>query len=98
MSGDNWNGDFIMMGTQAGASPSLEIEGTGSAISSFAGKVAFTIKPVSIYQPENQKYTVVMTYTDRYGEPQSMTTTVTGLQGTFDAVAVLKGEPLLSVL
>lgn len=91
VSGDNWNGDFIMSATQAGTPPSLEIEGVGTAISSFAGKVDFTIKPMSVYEPYKQSYTVVMTFTDRYGVHQSVTTTVTGFHGTFENVAVLQG-------
>lgn len=90
-SGDNWHGEFIMTGTQVGSAPALAIEGKGTAISSFAGHVDFTIKPSGVYEPENQTYTVVMSYTDRYGDPQSMTTDVKGLTGTFENVAVLKG-------
>lgn len=90
ISGSNWNGAFIMTGTQAGSTPAIKLEAVGKAISSFAGNVDFTIIPVSVYEPEQQTYTVVMTYTDRYGDIQSMETTITGLTGTFKNVAVLK--------
>lgn len=95
-SGDNWNGEFIMTGTQAGSKPTLAIEGVGTALSSFAGNVDFTIKPTGVYEPDKQTYTVVMSYTDRYGEMQSSTVDVTGLTGTFKNVAVLKGGEVTS--
>lgn len=90
-SGSNWNGEFLMTGTQAGGEPTLAISGVGTAISSFAGNVDFTIKATGVYEADKQTYTVSMRYTDRYGEVQSMTADVTGLTGTFKNVAVLKG-------
>lgn len=111
--GGNWYGvvfSFYPNGQNNGGTPQLvvtggskdkpmmTIEGNGTATGMTSGTISFEISTYGIVKPEEQTYTVTLSYTNADGETKTLTQTVKGLTGTFgttddgETIADLKSD------